>query len=549
MALPSLAEPGPDPALLARLSGATGVPKAVQRRADFFVFFAQSVYPLLEGHRSKLEGLYKPDAGRPAAEPVRMLAITILQYAERLPDRQAAEAMQYDQRWRLALHMRKSDCACDPSLFSVFRSRLAGAKQERLAFDAAMELLISEGWVRKRSKQRIDSTHVCGLLARMSRLERARETIRLTLIAVDEEGAFPPEWESMWERYVDSKVDPRASAGKLKAQSLQAARDMDRILAWAGEQGGKWIEAEPMKLLARVLEENYELDENGERKQRRAQPSGAVHNPHEPQAQWSTKSTTKDKEWVGYKVQVAETVEDLPRERGEPTANFITSIVTQEAIASDKAGMTETLAGQSALGLEAPSVLYADGAYISALELKNTHEQGRKLMGPATASPDRGKVFTAEAFDVDLAARTAVCPAGTPSTQCSRLEEAITGKVSHRFEWNNKICGACPRRSECVSPSQRHRTLVVGEHHDFLQARRKEMNTEAFKKEMHRRNGIEGTQSELIRAYGLRKARYRGLAKVRLQNHMIGAACNFVRLYRRLAWERTRNSNNPAVPG
>lgn len=72
------------------------------------------------------------------------------------------------------------------------------------------------------------------------------------------------------------------------------------------------------------------------------------------------------------------------------------------------------------------------------------------------------------------------------------------------------------------------------------------MDTEPYKKEMHRRNGIEATQSELVRAYGLRKARYRGLAKVRLQNYLIGTACNLNRLFRRLAWECAEISKNRA---
>jgi len=67
------------------------------------------------------------------------------------------------------------------------------------------------------------------------------------------------------------------------------------------------------------------------------------------------------------------------------------------------------------------------------------------------------------------------------------------------------------------------------------------MQTEPFKEKMYRRNGIEGTQSELIRAYGLRKARYRGLAKVRLQNHLIGTVCNLNRLFRRIAWENIQS--------
>jgi len=54
-----------------------------------------------------------------------------------------------------------------------------------------------------------------------------------------------------------------------------------------------------------------------------------------------------------------------------------------------------------------------------------------------------------------------------------------------------------------------------------------------FKQEMKKRNGIEGTQSELVRAHGARRARYRGLDKVKLQFYLIGAACNVKRWLRR----------------
>jgi IS5 family transposase len=57
---------------------------------------------------------------------------------------------------------------------------------------------------------------------------------------------------------------------------------------------------------------------------------------------------------------------------------------------------------------------------------------------------------------------------------------------------------------------------------------------------MKHRNAIEGTQSELVRAHGLRRARYRGLAKVRLQNYLAGAACNIKRWVRREIWNLRR---------
>jgi hypothetical protein len=64
---------------------------------------------------------------------------------------------------------------------------------------------------------------------------------------------------------------------------------------------------------------------------------------------------------------------------------------------------------------------------------------------------------------------------------------------------------------------------------------------------MHRRNGIEGTQSELLRGYGLRHARYRGFAKVRLQNYLIGTACNIRRLFRRIQWLDAQARSGDAV--
>lgn len=317
---------------------------------------------------------------------------------------------------------------------------------------------------------------------------------------------------------------------------------MQLILTWAEQQGEAWKQAEAIKLLRRVLAENYELDEQGERRRIRARPPGAVQNPHEPEAQWSSKDTTKNKEWVGYKTQVAETVQETVCQPGEPTRNFITAIITQNAIASDQPGMTEVLAEQASLGLAPPSALYVDGAYVHTQSLKLAHDEGRELRGPAPASPDRGKTFTIEAFEIDVAGRIALCPAEKCSTNCSRLEVAKTGKIDYRFEWSDKVCRLCPQQSGCVGATQTHRTVVVGEHHHFLQTRRREMQTEDFKKEMHRRNGIEGSQSELVRGYGLRRARYRGLAKVRLQNYLIGAACNLRRLCRRLAWAAAQAS-------
>jgi len=526
----------PDAELLTRFEQSDRIPLAVRRQAEFFIFFANTIFPVLEACRERLAPLYCVDNGRPAWDPVRLMGVLILQFVLRVPDRQAAEAVQFDLRWRVALHLSASDMAFDPSVLVVFRNRLLEGEQESVTFETVLNHLVEQGWIPKRSRQRLDSTHVRGLLSAMNRLECARETIRLFLKDVEADGPLPEAWSDYWELYVEGKVDPRAKAPALEAKAAQAGVDM--LAIWK-DVAGCWsiLKRDSFVLLQRVFLENYALDAEGRAQKTRAQPTGAVHNPHEPEAQWSSKSTTKDKTWVGYKVQVAETVQEQPRQAGEPTANFLTAMVTQNAPASDKAGMAEVLDEQHAMGLETPGVLYVDGAYVSSEALKNADDQGRELRGPAPASPDRGKVYTVEAFDVHVEERFAVCPGDQRSSNCSRLEEQSTGKVVFRIEWSNTVCGACPLRAQCVSAGQDHRTFVVGELHSLLQDRRREMQTDAFKKEMHRRNGIEGTQSELVRAYGMRQARYRGQGKDRLQNYLIGTACNIRRLFRRLAWE------------
>jgi hypothetical protein len=264
--------------------------------------------------------------------------------------------------------------------------------------------------------------------------------------------------------------------------------------------------------------------------------SDRVRNPHDPEATYAVKGQgDKKKEHVGYKIQVAETVSEATLAPGEPTRNFLVGMVTHPAYESDETGVEKVEQEQAQMGWEKPPVQYVDGAYVSAQKLVAAQAEGRELIGPAPAAPHKAGRFSTEDFHIRVEERTALCPAGKASTQCSRLEEAAPGKVSYRFEFSTH-CHDCPLRDQCLGKDQRHRTLVVGEHHTALQARRQEQQTEAFQQRMKHRNAIEGTQSELVRAHGLRRARYRGLAKVKLQNYFIGAACNVKRWIRREAW-------------
>lgn len=506
---------------------------------DRYRLFAEKVFPLILRARAALEEAYSTK-GRPGLEPVLLAGVTVLQFLEGVPDRQAADMLRYHLGWNFALNRTVGPSVFHPTSLVYFRARLVEKNLDGVVFAQVLEGLVEAGLLERRGKQRLDSTQMLGLVARMSRLECMRETLRLALQELQQSAASfapPPWWLLLWERYVGSKLDYRTERAVLKEKMDQAGADAVTVLGWVGPLSDRRIaQGCQTQLLKRVLEENFQCEPCQRPVQTPAQPTGAVHNPHEPQAQWAAKGLGKHKkEHVGYKVQVAESVVTQPLAPQEPTRAFLTGIATQPASASDEAGAEQMEQEQAAMGLDKPTELYVDGAYISGEKLAQAQAQGRELIGPAQAPPQRDGRFTSEDFQIDVEQRRAICPAGKPSPRCGRLEEQ-GGKVNYRFEWTYH-CRACPLRAQCVGQGQPHRTLLVGQYHSPLQARRQEQKTEAFKEKSRRRNAIEGTQSELVRAHGLRRARYRGLAKVRLQNYFIGAACNAKRWIRRMIWE------------
>ncbi len=645
----------PDFSAQSELFSTAGLSASLFPQTDRYRLFGQVVYPRLTARRAALEQCYCAENGRTAIEPVLMLGVSILQELDGIPDRQAVEMLHYHAGWNFALNRQLGDPVFHPTSLVNFRNRLAEHEQSALGFTMILDALQEAGLVSRQSRQRLDSTQMFGRVARMSRLDCVRESLRLALQALAPlvgAESRPLFWVRLWERYVESQTDYRAGSETLARKLAEAGTDAWQWLQWLRQEAhAKWLAQPQAQLLARVFAEQFEVRAGepaplGQEKtavvasrtpadaglaegpqvpattvpsepkpeqsrlaaHQAAPPAAAaepavtvaapvvpgtppapaaaqvataetrppgqnqtpeptvapgtviqpkdkkelvserVQNPHEPEATYAAKGQgEKKKEHVGYKVQVAETVCEVSLAPGEPTRNFITGMVTHPAYESDEAGAVKMEQEQAQMGLDKPPVQYVDGAYVSAQKLAQAQAEGRELMGPAQSSPRKVGQFTAEDFHVRVEDRQATCPAGKTSTQCSRLEEAATAKVSYRFEWSTQ-CHDCPLRASCLGKDQRHRTLVVGEHHTVLQARRTEQQTHAFKQRMKHRNAIEGTQSELVRAHGLRQARYRGLGKTKLQNYFIGAACNVKRWLRREAWKLQQAASVLAAP-
>jgi len=508
--------------------------------SDRYEIFRQKVLPALQDMREGLCQLYCSDNGRRGIEPVVMAGVTLLQFMETVPDRKAAGNVRLHLGWKHALNLKINDPGFHPTSLVTFRGRLVDKKDGRLIFDGILQALHAAGLVKRKGKQRLDSTHIIGAVAKMGRLEVARETVRLFLETVkrmDLQGIFK-DWAIFHERYIDSDIAwHKISQGQINTKYQQAGCDMLALIKWMSKHRAL-AEHDQALLLQRVFLEQYELSVKG-LERRKHEGAGVVKNPHDPEVKWSTKDPTHKTGWEGYKAQIAESVpqgDACERPKGQPTTGFLTEVTTTEATASDYAGREVVEERQEEHGLGAADELYVDSGYVNDDALGKAQQEGRTLMGPARPSSNpSGCLFTAEQFDVNIEKRQALCPAGRTSTQCSRLENRSTGQVDYRFEWSYH-CDDCPLQTKCTKARSGRRSVVVGEHHDHLQARRKEMQTEAFQKAMYQRNGIEGTISEFVRNGG-RRTRYRGLNKTSLGNYLQGAAINVKRWIRLLQYE------------
>src|ERR671931_521577 len=83
--------------------------------------------------------------GRPAEVPWRLALITVMQFAEGLSDRQAAEAVRARIDWKYALGLELSDPGFDFSVLSEFRSRLVAGSAEHSLLDALLAVCKQRG--------------------------------------------------------------------------------------------------------------------------------------------------------------------------------------------------------------------------------------------------------------------------------------------------------------------------------------------------------------------------------------------------------------------
>ena len=472
--------------------------------------------------------------GRPAEAPGCLALVTVLQYAEGLSDRQAAEAVRGRIDWKYVLGLELTDPGFDYSVLSEFRTRLIAGGAEQQLLDTLLAGFKAHGLVKARGRQRTDSTHVLAAIRSLNRLEVVGETMRQALNGVAAVAAdwlqprVPVDW---FQRYVARFEQYRLPKAETERQALAVAIGVDgyQLLSWAtAAEAGPEVRTHPaLEVLRQVWVQQYYLQDDQVywRAADNLPPAERlIQSPYDPEARYSRKRQTA---WTGYKVHLTETCdEDLP--------HLITQVETTVATTPDHA-LTETIQATLAAHDLLPHEHLLDAGYVDAGLLVFSQAQDVDVIGPVLADTSwqaRAKQgFEGSCFAIDWDQQTVTCPRGCTSQIWSESTDTFANPVIH-VRFTPADCQACPARPQCTQAAQGPRALKLRarRQHEALQRARQRQTTPEFKKRYAARAGVEGTLSQGTRRLGLRRARYIGHAKIHLQHVLTAAALNLVRL-------------------
>jgi transposase len=493
-----------------------------------------------------------PLLGQPALAPAQLALVTLMQFAEGLSDRQAADAVRARIDWKYALCLELDDPGFDHSVLSEFRDRLLAGAAEALLLDTLLARCRAAGLLRARGRQRTDSTAVLAAIRQLNRLELVDEALRHALhtLAAVVPGwlrrACPADWP---ERYGPRLGDYRLPLELAARQALAAQLGADgrRLLqAVYAPAAPAWLREVPaVEVLRQIwVQQYYAPDVEGAVRWRddRDRPPGALRiaSPHDPEARYGTK---REVSWTGYKVHLTESCDpDAP--------HLLTDVQTAVATTPDHRATAPIQAALAARGL-LPREHLVDAGYVDADNLLSAaREHQVELVGPPLGDTHwqarTPGAYDADCFAIDWDARRATCPQGHPSARWVATRDP-DGNADIVVTFDPATCRACPCRARCTRSAEgpRRLTLQPQAQHLALRGARARQRAPDFPARYAARAGVEGTISQGIRTCGLRRARYRGLAKTRLQHLLTAAALNVARL---AAWfaERPRAATRPS---
>ena len=356
-------------------------------------------------------------------------------------------------------------------------------------------------------------------------------------------GQVTPDWFDLYGPRFDSYRLPKTKS-ELADLQLRIGHDGHHLLGaiYSPDAPDYLAEIPSVQIMRQVWIQQYYYH-NGQLKWRSRQqlpPNKLlIESPYDTDARNRTKRRTN---WTGYTVHLTETCDpQMPL--------IITSVSTTPATTTD-GEMTSVIHEQLADKECLPNVHFVDSAYTTADNLADAAELDVDLCGPVAGDPSwqaRAKQgFDIPHFEIDFANKTATCPNGTFSRSW-REGHNRHGNEEIRIAFSGPECLSCLDRPKCTRSQKEPRILTIRpqQEHEALQAARLRQNTKEFKAAYKMRAGAESVISWGVRIFGLRRSRYIGLAKTRLQHLITATAMNLTRAVTWLAGTPRRKTYIP----
>jgi IS5 family transposase len=477
-----------------------------------------SVFAFLAEHRQRLfppamfDDLFPSGRGRPSVPPDVVAAVIVLQTLHGLSDREAADAVRFDLRWKAACGVAIDAGSFHPSTLTYWRRRLAASERPHRIFEVVRQLIVETGAVRGRSRRALDSTVLDDAVARQDTVTQLIAAIRR--VARDVPGAAEIVADRCTGHEYTSPGKPRiawddeaareelVSALVNDALALLAGLDVEAITAAGGKP------AEAVALLALVAGQDVEPAEDSDgtegrwRIARKTAPDRVI-STVDPEARHAHK--TQHRQQDGFKAHLA-----VEPDTGLTTAAALTKVNgpdnSDAAVGAALLDQDPTLpapAGPDEEGDEDDEQVevLGDSAYGSGDMLDRLHKTGRKaVIKPWPIRPAVEGGFTIDDFAYDDDAGTLTCPNGQ-IRQLTTTRAAVFGVV----------CRDCPLRARCTT-AVNGRTIQVHRHEQLQRQHRRRAKTPEFQQVYRdKRPLVERSIAWLVR--GNRRVPYRGVTK------------------------------------
>lgn len=469
-----------------------------------------------------LEEMYDDSQGKPSIPPSLLCGVLILQYFDDVSDREAADRVRYDLRWKMALDLALDDRGFHYSTLSRFRSRLMEHGQERYAFDKLVQLAIAAGFLKRDGEQAIDSTPIHGAAALQDTYALLRNAIRKLLLAM---GESPSQRRRLAKRLELSEYmtgrkpeldwsDPEARREHLQqivgdAERLMAEVEIASLPDGSDAQGA-------LVLLEQILAQDIDTDDEGQHEIKQGVAKDRVISTVDPEMRHGRKSASK--RFDGYKGHVAVDTE----------SELVTEVAVTPANVYDGEAVEPLLDNEATHHDIVPQTVVGDQSVIDGERRRILADREIEAVGKVAIQRPGGRYAKAD-FDVDLEQGTVRCPAGHIVDEGNEWRDE-QGRVWQRFAFPRQLCQDCAQRDQCTKAQRTGRTVTLHPQEALLQAAREEQEKEGFhERYCHPRSMVERVISHLVR-HGFRQARYFGLAKTLFQALWSAAAVNLQRL-------------------